>query len=320
MILVTGGAGFIGSAMVRALSQQRRPVRVFDDFSRGTPRRLAGLTGLDVVTGDIRDSRAVHQAMPGIDTVIHLAAINGTQFFYEKPAEVLAVGIQGMVNVMAACQTARVHNLLVASSSEVYQTPPRIPTGEDAPLTIPDAKNPRYSYAASKIATEMLALHRDEGPPERVMIVRPHNIYGPDMGEEHVIPQLIRRAVASIAEHGGDPVPLSLQGDGSQSRAFMHIDDFVRAMLVVLERGENNMIYHLGNSEETTIGALARMIMAKLGRNCQLLPSPVPAGGTERRCPDIGRLRGLGFTPTVSLAEGLDDAISWYDEPADMQS
>ena len=317
MILVTGGAGFIGAAVVRALRAQGAPVRVFDDFSRGAARRLDGLAGVETVAGDICDAAALGRAARGAHTLIHLAAINGTEWFYQRPAAVLEVGIQGMLNVLAACRDNQVATLLAASSSEVYQTPAKIPTAEDAALSIPDPHNPRYSYAASKIATEMLTLHRRSGAPHKAIIVRPHNVYGPDMGEQHVIPQLVRRAVAAVAAQPTGVVPLELQGDGTQRRAFMHIDDFTAALLLVLARGENNCIYHLGNPEEYTIAALAEMIVAALGRTCRLCPSPAAAGGTMRRCPDISRLTALGFSPLIALPQGLESALRWYRHSAD---
>ena len=182
-VLVTGGAGFIGSALVRSLAGSGAKVRVLDDGSRGAPRRLAGLVGtVELVNGDVRDPAVVDRACEGVDAVWHLAAVNGTEFFYSKPELVLDVGVGGMRNVIAAAITRGVRDLFVASSSEVYQTPPRVPTDESVPLSIPDPLNPRYSYAGSKLISELLALNYGRAHFRRVVVFRPHNVYSPDMG------------------------------------------------------------------------------------------------------------------------------------------
>ena len=150
-ILVTGGSGFIGSALVAALVRAGETVRVLDDNSRGASRRLAGVAkDIEFVAGDIRDAAAVHAAVRGMDEVHHLAFVNGTEFFYSAPELVLDVGVKGIVNVIDACRAAGVGRLVLASSSEVYQTPPQVPTDERAPLIVPDPTNPRYSYGGGK--------------------------------------------------------------------------------------------------------------------------------------------------------------------------
>ena len=144
-VLVTGGSGFIGSALVKRLVANGCAVRVFDDNSRGAARRLAEVEhDIDMRVGDIRDASAVSAAVQGVEEVHHLAYVNGTQFFYSDPDLVLDVGVKGMINVIDACRRHGVGTLLLASSSEVYQTPPKIPTDETVPLVVPDPLNPRY--------------------------------------------------------------------------------------------------------------------------------------------------------------------------------
>jgi nucleoside-diphosphate-sugar epimerase len=192
--LVTGGAGFLGSALVRRLVDAGQRVRVLDNQSRGALSRLAGLEGdWEFVEGDVTRPETVAAAVRGVDGVFHLAFVNGTEYFYTRPELVLEVGVKGIVNVIDACVAARIPELIVASSSEVYQTPPRVPTDERVPLTIPDPHNPRYSYAAGKILSEVMALNYGRRHFERVVIFRPHNVYGPDMGWEHVVPQFVLR-------------------------------------------------------------------------------------------------------------------------------
>ncbi|MEA3027988.1 MAG: hypothetical protein QOF91_3273 [Alphaproteobacteria bacterium] len=312
-ILVTGGSGFIGSALVKALLRDGHAVRVLDDNSRGAPRRLAGVEkDIEFIPGDIRDAAAVHAAVRGVDEVHHLAFVNGTEFFYNAPELVLDVGVKGIVNVIDACRAAAVGRLILASSSEVYQTPPHVPTDERAPLVVPDPANPRYSYGGGKIISELMAINYGRKFFERVLIFRPHNVYGPDMGFEHVIPQFALRLKRAAARHQSGKVPFEIQGGGRQTRSFCHIDDLVRGVMVMRGKGEHLGIYHIGTAEEVAIGDVAKRIAAHAGREIEFVSRPAPAGGTERRCPDIGKLVRLGYAPKLSLAEGLPPTVDWY--------
>jgi nucleoside-diphosphate-sugar epimerase len=312
-ILVTGGSGFIGSALVKALVRDGNAVRVFDDNSRGAPRRLKEVEkDIDFIAGDIRDLKSVEAAMRGMDEVHHLAFINGTEFFYSAPELVLDVGVKGMLNVVDACRSANVRTLVLASSSEVYQTPPKIPTDESAPLIVPDPHNPRLSYGAGKIISEVIAINYGRKFFDRVLIFRPHNVYGPDMGWEHVIPQFALRLKKASAERANGPLPFEIQSDGRQTRSFCHVDDLVRGVMVMRASGEHLGIYHIGTSEEITVAELAKRMAAHIGREIALVSRPAPAGGTERRCPDITKLSKLGYTPQVALAAGLPPTIDWY--------
>ncbi len=312
-ILVTGGSGFIGSALVKALVYAGETVRVFDDNSRGAPRRLAPVErDIEFVQGDIRDAAAVDAAMHGVDEVHHLAYVNGTATFYSAPEFVLDVGVKGMVNVLDACRRHNVARLVLASSSEVYQSPPRVPTAEDAPLVVPDPHNPRLSYGAGKIISEVMAINHGRKYFERVLIFRPHNVYGPDMGFDHVIPQFAVRLKRTCAEHSSGTVPFPIQGSGNETRSFCHVDDLVQGVMVMRERGEHLGIYHIGTIEEVSIADLARRMAAIAGRAIVLQPSAVLAGSTPRRCPDISKLAALGYRPRVRLDDGLPPALAWY--------
>jgi nucleoside-diphosphate-sugar epimerase len=182
-ILVTGGSGFVGSALVKALVESGAKVRVLDDNSRGAPRRLASVErDIEFIAGDVRDPATVDAAVRDVTEVHHLAFVNGTEFFYSAPDLVLDVGIKGMVNVIDSCRRHGVRTLIVASSSEVYQSPPQVPTNETVPLVVPDPHNPRLSYGAGKIISEVMAINYGRAHFDRVLIFRPHNAYGPDMG------------------------------------------------------------------------------------------------------------------------------------------
>jgi nucleoside-diphosphate-sugar epimerase len=312
-ILVTGGSGFIGSALVKALLRAGERVRVLDDNSRGSPRRLREVEGeVELVTGDIRDAAAVDAATRGIDEVHHLAFVNGTATFYSAPELVLDVGVKGIVNVIDACRRHEVGHLMLASSSEVYQSPPQVPTDEHAPMTIPDPFNPRLSYGAGKIISEMMAINYGRKYFERVLVFRPHNVYGPDMGFDHVIPEFAVRLKRAMAARAGGTLPFQIQGSGKETRSFCHVDDLVHGVMVMRARGEHLGIYHIGTAEEVAIADLARHIAAIAGCEIALLPSATRAGSALRRCPDISKLSALGYTPQIPLTKGLRPTVEWY--------
>ena len=313
--LVTGGTGFLGSALTRLLIKAGHRVRVIDDNSRGSLRRLADLQNqFEFIEGDVRDVDAVARAIQGVDCVVHLAAVNGTEFFYSKPDVVLEVGVKGIVNIIDGCIRQGVGELIVASSAEAYQSPGRVPTDETVALSVPDPLNPRYSYGASKLVSEVMALNFGRTRLDRVIVFRPHNIYGPDMGLEHVIPQFVLRIKQLAKASDTDPISLPIQGSGVETRAFCYIDDLAAGLLLLLERGEHLGIYHIGTMEEVTIASVAGLIGDYFGRKVEICAGPARPGGTLRRCPDISRMRALGYEPQVSLVEGISKTARWYDE------
>lgn len=313
-VLVTGGTGFIGSALVRLLREKDCYVRVFDNNFRGSGKNLRDVSGIEVVEGDIRSPREVKPVVKGIDTVFHLAFINGTENFYRIPELVLDVGIRGQLNMLDAVAESDVKTFVYASSSEVYQTPEKVPTDESVACSIPDVKNPRYSYAAGKLTGEVLTLHYLKGRPVRRVIFRPHNIYGPAMGFEHVIPQIVRKIGASSNGFRKDTCRIEIQGDGSETRAFCFIEDAVKGIVLAAEAGDDGAIYNVGVSNEITIRSLIQEIAAILGIDVEVVPGPEAAGGTKRRCPDVARLSGLGYRPSVDPARGLEATVQWYRE------
>ena len=317
--LVTGGTGFIGSAVVRRLLRDSHRVRVLDNDSRGSADRLRDVIDeFEFVRADIRDAEAVRRACHGMESVIHLAYVNGTEFFYTKPDLILDVAVTGMMNVLNGCRAAGVRELALASSSEVYQTPPAVPTDESAPLSVPDPLNPRYSYGGGKIISELLAINYGRLHFERVVVFRPHNVYGPNMGWEHVLPQFVLRLKELCAASTGT-IRFPIQGTGSETRAFTHIDDFTDGLALLLERGEHLNIYHVGSDEETSVADAAHEVARYFGRAIQIEPGPLQPGSTLRRCPDITKLRRLGFAPRVALRAGLPGVARWYNEHAHLR-
>jgi len=313
--LVTGGSGFIGSALVKRLLNEGHSVRVFDNNSRGNLRRLDDiLDKIEFVEGDIRDYDQVNQACKGVDSICHLAFVNGTKFFYELPELVLEVGIKGMMNILDACKENNITDLILASSSEVYQSPQQVPTPEEVPLIVPDLLNPRYSYGGAKLITELLAINYGRNNFERVVIFRPHNVYGPDMGWEHVVPEFLLKMDNLAGNQPKEKIDFNIQGTGNETRAFIYIDDFTEGLMKIIDKGEHLNVYHIGTSDEIPLSQLAQTVARIFNVEINLIPGALAEGGTLRRCPDITKLRGLGFNPEISLENGLQISKDWYTE------
>lgn len=311
--LVTGGTGFIGSALVKRLIRDGNAVRILDNNLRGKESRLKDLSGeIEIIEADIRDLSMIEKACKGVDIVCHLAYINGTEYFYTKPELVLDVAVKGIMNIIDGCIKEGVKEFMLASSSEVYQTARVIPTPEDVPLAVPDPLNPRYSYGAGKIISELMAINYGRKCFERVVIFRPHNVYGPDMGFEHVVPQFILRMQELCANTRAREINFPIQGTGEQTRSFIFIDDFIDGLMLLIEKGMHLGIYNIGTMEEMAIKDVAGEIGAYFNKKIMVGSGVSPDGSPLRRCPDIAKLQKLGFRPKVSFKSGIKSTIEWY--------
>jgi nucleoside-diphosphate-sugar epimerase len=310
---VTGGAGFLGAAIIDILIKNNLEVVCYDNSSRGSKAKLKNnIKNIEFIEGDIRDEEKVVNSSKECDAIIHLAFINGTEYFYKMPHLVLDVGIKGIQNVLSASKKNKIEELIVASSSEVYQSPSIIPTPENIPLIVPDVFNPRYSYGSAKIMSEILCIH-SENIFKRMMIFRPHNVYGPDMGNEHVIPQFINRMDSLIKKNKKvSNINFQILGDGSQTRSFNYVDDFANGVLAIIKNGEHNNIYHIGDDREFYIKEVVEMIAAIMGVSVNIISGTAPKGETKRRCPDITKIKKLAYSPKVNLEDGLKSTIEWY--------
>lgn len=314
--LITGGTGFIGRNVTRSLVADGFKVRVLDDNSRGNLESLKDIRrDFEFVKGDVRNPEIVKKACRGVDSVIHLAAINGTKFFYSMPEVVLDVSTRGIINIIDACLWHGVSELYFASSSEVYQTPPKIPTPEAVPIVVPDLLNPRYSYAGGKIISELLIVNYGRKYFKRAVIFRPHNVYGPEMGWEHVIPQFVLR-MREMATRAQNPLKFPIQGTGRETRSFIFIDDFVSGLKTILKHGRHLEVYNIGTKEEVTIKKVAEEVGKFFGRKIQIVPGKKHEGGTTRRVPDISKITKFGYVPKYSFTEGLQITAHWYNENA----
>jgi nucleoside-diphosphate-sugar epimerase len=311
--LVTGGAGFLGSALTERLTGAGHEVRVLDDLSRGRMERLNGVPG-DHISGDIRDPDIVTAAMHGCDAVIHMAYLQGTQTFYAEPRQVLDVAVRGMLNVLSACEETGCGELLLVSSSEAYQVASIVPTPETIPLTVPDVLNPRYSYGGGKIACELMAMAwARTGVLDKLTVVRPHNIYGPDMGREHVIPEFCIRMNKLVQEHPAGIIPFAIQGTGEETRSFCYIDDCISQFMLILDKAPEPIgIYHIGTMDEWTIADVAHGVAYCYDREIKVIPGNLPKGSPPRRLPDTSKIEALGYVPEVSFVRGLKHTVDWY--------
>ena len=304
---ITGGSGFIGRAITQRLSEQKNTyIKIFDNNYRGYEKfNIKNKKNIQLIKGDIRNFNEVLKYLNKNDTVIHLAYVNGTKFFYSKPHEVLEIAIKGLMNIIDACKKKNVKKLILASSSEVYNEPKVLPTPEAESLKIPDVYNPRFSYSGGKILTELVGINYGRKFFKKLIIFRPHNVYGPNMGYEHVIPELINKVKKSKKN-------LKIQGSGKEERSFIYIDDFCNAFEKILKKGKHLNIYNIGNSKPTSIKKLAEIIMKNMNINLKLSKSRRTNGSTFYRCPDISKIKALGYKQKISLDNGLKKTISWY--------
>ena len=300
-ILVTGGSGFIGSAITKYLVKNGHTVTVFDNNSRGKLRRLSDvLNKINFKKGDIRNYKKLKSLTGNFDTVIHLAYVNGTKYFYKKPFEILDIGVNGFLNILRFSKERRVNNFYLASSSEVYQNPLNFPTDEKEMLKIPDIHNPRYSYGGGKIFSELYGVHFAKKFFKKFIIFRPHNVYGKDMGNDHVIPEFINRF-----KKIGNKKNFMIYGTGNEIRSFIHINDFINGFDKLFKYGKNLEIYNIGTSEKTKVSFLAKELAKIFGKKIKLSKTKILKGSPSKRCPDIRKIKKLGFKQKISLREGL---------------
>lgn len=307
-VVVTGGAGFLGSHVVSRLLDEGHQVTVLDDFSNGKRLHLEGLAGrptLRVIEGDVTRPEDVRAAFEGADVVMHLAVL-GLRQSIKEPRRVHEVVVEGTLNCLDAARAIGVELFLNCSSSEVYGTAVRVPMDESHPL------NPETPYAAAKVAQDKYveSYGRTYGFPW--MTVRPFNMYGPNSHWQgyrgELIPKMIVRAMAGR--------PLVLFGDGSQTRDFIYVDDVARAVvrLATMESARGRTI-NVCSGQEVSIRAIAEAICAALSLDPTRAIEIQPArpGDVTRHLGDDRLLReSLGDPPRTSLNEGLERTVAWF--------
>jgi len=306
-ILLTGGAGFIGSHVAERLANDHELV-LFDVFRRDSLSQTEGLidlTNVRVVRGDVLDTASLSEAMEGVDTVIHLAAIAGVSSYYTEPVRTLKVNLLGTVNVLEEAARQNIEKFIYFSTSEVFGADAMF-AGESWPCGIGPSSEPRWTYATSKLAGEQFTLRTAEEAGFRAVIVRPFNIYGPRQTGEGAISNFVSAAIANE--------PLVVHGDGTEVRAWCYVDDLVDAVTAILDVTlDQNESFNIGNPHEieTTLG-LARRVSACID-GVMIKFEDVTRAPVRARVPDTGKANKLlGFRPQVSLEAGLSRTIDWF--------
>lgn len=324
--LITGAAGFIGYHLATKLADRGDRVVLVDNLERGAEdsafRMLCARPNVSFHEVDLTDpiklwpagyADSLRDALEGITDVYHLAAVNGTSTFYDRPSKVLRTNLLSLIHVLDWMkQQPQMPRLLFTSSNEAYagleaMDQLRIPTPEAGPLVVADPYNPRWSYGGSKLVGEQLVIHTAKDFEFPAVIVRPHNFYGPRAGMGHVIPQMIDR----IARRED---PFRIWGP-EQTRSFCYIDDAVDGMVRAMDCASPEVpTFHIGSLEETRIRDLADRLFAI----CDWTPRgkdylDAPAGSVARRMPDTSKLRThTGWRCNWPLEDGLRKTALWY--------
>jgi len=307
-ILITGGAGFLGCSLAKSLSDDNQVV-LLDNLHRNSLQhtQLLNHENIIFIEGDVRDSGIVSDALKNCTSVIHLASIAGVETVEKSPVETMQTTLFGTENILSACcRIDRIERIVIASSSEVYGRKANRVCEADS-LIPGQFSSGRFSYAVSKLAAEFLALsyHRQYGLP--VTVIRPFNVYGPGQVGQGAVRIFISRALSGL--------PLEIHNGGSQLRAWCYIDDFVDGLLssLVCEDAVGE-VFNLGNPDcVVSVKELAEMILDQT--NSRLPARVIAKAGpdVDVRVPDISKARRmLGFSPGISLVEGLRRSLDWY--------
>ncbi len=315
--VVTGGAGYIGSHLVDRLLADGHRVTVLDDLSVGKLAHIEGHLShphFRFLEGSVLDKSLVREALPGCDLVFHLAAVVGIRYVVDDPLWGMMVNVRGTEIVLEEAAEAGCP-LILASSSEVYGKNVKVPFSEEDDRTLGPTSVARWSYSTAKALDEHLALayHGQRGLP--VTILRYFNSYGPRLdprGYGSVVAKFIAQALRGE--------PLTVHGDGQQTRSFTYIDDTVEGTVLAAEKEEaRGQVLNIGQGEETTILHLAQMVKEMVPSPSQIvfIPHSQVYGAdfedTPRRVPDTAKAeRILGFKARVSLREGLPKTIDWF--------
>lgn len=315
-MLITGGAGFIGSHLAEALLERGDEVFVLDNLSTGSIDNILHLKDrpkFHYTVDTIENEPLLAELIDRCDVVVHLAAAVGVKLIVEQPVHTIETNVHG-TEVVLKLASRKKRLVLIASTSEVYGKSTNIPFSEDADLVLgPTTKN-RWAYACSKMIDEFLALAYWKERKLPVIVVRFFNTVGPRQTGQYgmVVPNLVRQAL--------DGRPITVFGDGTQSRSFTYVGDVVRAVVALInEPRAIGQVFNIGNDKEITIGDLALKVKALTGSQSEIVRIPYEQAyesGFEdmpRRVPDITKINALvGYTPTVELDEILEKVIDSF--------
>lgn len=313
--LITGGSGFIGSHLTEALLAAGEHVTVIDDLSTGSIRNLDAIHShphLQVHIGSIMDIPLMTELVDRADRIWHLAAAVGVRLILEKPVHTIQTNIRG-TEIILDLASRKNRPTLITSTSEVYGKSTQVPFREHADLVFGSTTRPRWAYACSKAIDEFLALayHHEQQMPIR--IARLFNTVGPRQTGQYgmVIPRFVSQALAGQ--------PITVYGDGSQTRAFGDVEDVVRGLIGLMNAPDTaGQVFNLGNETEITIADLARLIIAKANSSSTLHFIPFEQAYDEhfedlaRRVPDLTRIRtAINYTPTRDIHQIIERVLQW---------
>ncbi len=315
-ILVTGGAGFIGSHLAERLLRRNNRVTILDDFSTGSMENVAYLEkkeNFQIVRGNIQDEELFDKLAEKNDCVFHLAAAVGVELIIKKPLESLKTNIKGTEVVLEACCRYN-RKILITSTSEIYGKNANGPLKEGDDRILGSPLKSRWSYSTSKAVDEILSYIYFKVRDLPTIIVRLFNTVGPRQSGAYgmVIPRFVKQAL--------EGTPLTIYGDGKQSRCFLHVKDAVSAMVKLIDHKDAvGEVFNLGSQEEVTIEGLAKKIIETAKSKSKLVYIPYDkayeAGFEDmpRRVPDISKIGNLiNFKPSEDLESIIKDVIRYY--------
>jgi UDP-glucose 4-epimerase len=297
-VLVTGGAGFIGSNLVRRLAELGDDVRVLDNFSTGNRRNLADLAGdVEVVEGELRSYERVHNATRGAEIVFHQGALPSVPRSVQDPLTTSAVNVEGTLNVLLAARDEGVRRVVCASSSSVYGNTGELPRREDQHL------DPISPYGVSKLAAERYCVAFSRVYELETVALRYFNVFGPNQDPTSQYAAVVPRFIAAVRD--GQPVPIN--GDGTQSRDFTYVANIVEANLLAVDANDvNGAVLNVATGVSTTVTELADTIGTVLGLPVTSEFLPTRTGDVQHSWADCREARQLlGYEPAVDLEEGL---------------
>ena len=314
-VLITGGAGFVGSHLSEALLDRGDEVYVLDDLSTGSIDNISHLKTnpkfhytIDTVTNEPLLAELIDRC----DTVVHLAAAVGVKLIVESPVRTIETNVHGTEVVLKVANKKK-KKVLIASTSEVYGKSAKVPFSEDDDLVMGPTSKHRWAYACSKMIDEFLALAYFKERKLPVIIVRLFNTVGPRQTGQYgmVVPNFVRQALANE--------PITVFGDGTQQRSFTYVGDVVRAMVALIDEPKAiGQVFNIGNGKEISIEGLAIQIKKMTGSTSPIVKIPYDQAyesGFEdmpRRVPDISKIRALvGYEPKVQLDETLTRVIDY---------
>jgi len=308
-VLVTGGAGFIGSHLADALIARGDQVVALDNFSTGSTTNIKHITNnLEIIDGDIRNSDLINETTKDVDLVLHMAAALGVNTILESPLESMSTNISGSEVVLNAAANYK-KRILIASTSEIYGKNPKQPLNESDDRVVGSPQKIRWSYSDAKAIEEAMAFSLNQDKGLKVTTARLFNTVGPRQSAQYgmVVPRFVKAALKNE--------PIQIYGDGTQSRVFCHVQDAIEALLALVATDKTiNEVYNVGGTGEITIKQLAETIIKQTNSKSTIEYIPYEkayAPGFEdmqRRVPDISKIKeAIKWQPQSDLTQIISD-------------